>query len=312
MEFAHYYIANENITNVVRSKVSTQKNNVRVDIYGGPYLLVGLSPEQCDGIVNHFTGRCNVEIDVDIDKAPGVKIQVKIVDQKNFKPAYYPNGENSMEFDYGDKTVWVAGVFFIGKLDLTFERISNIWVGSESGFKFTEIIENFLRVVVAYRILANKGVMLHSAGLNNYSEGYIFFGKSGAGKSTISGLAAQSGFEIVSDDLNALIPGEDGVGLHMLPFTGDYKPTSVSSDTSALRGIFQLKQADENKLTAVSDGFALQALMVCCPFINQNPYCSDLLISNLERIIESVPVLSLRFTNNHDFLPLLKNWIHSE
>ncbi len=90
--------------------------------------------------------------------------------------------------------------------------------------------ENFLRVAFARLALAHDGLLLHAGGLIRNGCGYVFFGHSGAGKSTVAALAPQ-GSTLLSDDLVLLRlhkepsgPAPEQVWLHSVPFCGEALP----------------------------------------------------------------------------------------
>src|SRR5690606_15209985 len=64
-------------------------------------------------------------------------------------------------------------------------------------------IFNFLRYLLPYELLLQNKVLFHSSCVvDNSDEPYLFFGHSGAGKSTISKLCSEG--NILGDDMNLL------------------------------------------------------------------------------------------------------------
>ena len=63
---------------------------------------------------------------------------------------------------------------------------SKLGVAQERDIANLGVIDNFLRVLVAYRALALDGVMLHSAGLVFDGRAFVFPGCSNAGKTTLT------------------------------------------------------------------------------------------------------------------------------
>jgi len=68
--------------------------------------------------------------------------------------------------------------------------------------------ENFLRVAVARLLLPAGGFLLHACAVLSGSEAHVGFGPSGAGKTTLSGLAGSRA--VLSDDLVVLRRDESG------------------------------------------------------------------------------------------------------
>src|SRR5712692_2638871 len=76
------------------------------------------------------------------------------------------------------------------------------------GELFERGLENFLRVMTASFIVTRGGFLLHGSGVVRKGRAYIFFGPSGAGKTTITALSPAD--TILSDDLTLVVRREDG------------------------------------------------------------------------------------------------------
>ena len=85
-----------------------------------------------------------------------------------------------------------------------------------------EIVDYYLRVVLAIIVFQAGGLMLHAAGIVRHSGAYLFLGHSGSGKTTVSRLS--SGDLVLNDDLVVLLPLERAWQVHATPFSN---PTQV-------------------------------------------------------------------------------------
>ena len=63
-------------------------------------------------------------------------------------------------------------------------------------------LANFLRVTYALLLIRHGGFLFHSAGMIRNGCGYLFYGHSGSGKTTVSRLS-QNHVTLLSDDLVA-------------------------------------------------------------------------------------------------------------
>ncbi|MGB3713791.1 MAG: hypothetical protein WA996_05105 [Candidatus Promineifilaceae bacterium] len=161
-------------------------------------------------------------------------------------------------------------------------------------------IENFLRAVFAWLCVKNDGVLLHAAGVIRNGLGYVFFGPSGAGKTTASRIAARSS-DVVSDDL-VVIRIEKGVGiLHGVPFRGEMSDVPRANQKAPLKGIFRIRQDTDHFIEPISRVTAVADLVASSPFVVRELSLTDLLVDVCDMIVRSVPVMALHFKRDDGF-----------
>jgi hypothetical protein len=160
--------------------------------------------------------------------------------------------------------------------------------------------ETFFRVgypldeYLAARLLGRAGALvLHGAALADGGGAYVFAGHSGAGKSTISGLAESAGARVLSDDRTILVPEGGGVRAWGTPWHGTYQ--RGENEARPLRAIYLLVQSSEDRVVPLRAAVALQELFVRLiqPTIAPEEVAGSL--DALERIVTSVPVAELHF-----------------
>ena len=161
-------------------------------------------------------------------------------------------------------------------------------------------IENYLRVVYAHLSMQQNSLLLHAAGVMRQGKGYVFFGPSGAGKTTTSRLAAASG-DVLSDDLVILREHEDGYHLYGVPFKGELSDAPRANQTAKLQGIYRLRQARKHALSALSRITATAELAGAAPFVNNDKALAGTLIEVCNHIARSVPVQTLHFRRDDGF-----------
>ena len=101
------------------------------------------------------------------------------------------------------KNVRIAGKNFLTELTLQEDIRAEIWL-SEADEEFMFVFENMFRVLAAYRLMQLGGCIMHSACIARDGKAYMMLGHSGAGKSTFSKQALDAGWEVLSDDMNAV------------------------------------------------------------------------------------------------------------
>jgi hypothetical protein len=203
--------------------------------------------------------------------------------------------------DYSASLVRLAGWNFMAALAWRPALGGVLWTRNPDELTAYGVFENYFRVLVAYRLLELGGVLLHSAAVVAGGCARLFFGRSGAGKSTVSRMAAATGGQILSDDLNAVVGEGDGLACQKVPFAGDFGRTRKGDElTYPICGIYRLKQGGALAVRPLSPADALAALIICSPFVNHDPHRADQLLSSLEAVVSRGEVGELTFSLDSD------------
>ena len=213
--------------------------------------------------------------------------------------------EYDLDFDYTAKSLSMAGLDLMARLELVPELRAALWVATEEHDLFHSAFENFLRILVAYAALDLKGGLFHSAAVVEGDSAWLFVGHSGAGKSTISRLALDSGRAVLSDDLNPVLPNARG-GLDVVgsPFLGDEGARTPTRH--ALNAIYRLEQGVKDGVRKMGEAETLASLMASSPYLNRDPHRIETLCANLATLAGRVPQRVLTFRRDGTFWPLLE------
>jgi hypothetical protein len=161
-------------------------------------------------------------------------------------------------------------------------------------------VDNFLRTVYAWLCVTNDALLLHSAGVIRDGLGYVFFGPSGAGKTTTSRLASKTA-HVVSDDLVIIHCDENGCTLHGVPFKGELSEAPRANQQAPLKGLYRLRQDTSHFLEPISHIKAVADLVAASPFIVREKRLSDQLMKVCSKIAQCVPVQELHFKRDVGF-----------
>jgi len=160
-------------------------------------------------------------------------------------------------------------------------------------------LENYLRWTIADLIIRRGGFVLHSSGLVRDERAYVFFGHSGAGKSTVAELSGD--LPILSDDL-VLLLREDGVyKACTTPFWGSFAQEAKELAAYPIAGLFHLIQASEVRIEPIPPGLAAGMVLSCCPFVSDPTRRSDLLMPIIEDFVRNLPTYELHFRRDPSF-----------
>ncbi len=274
--------------------------SVTIDFAAGPYRFEGLGREQAATVRERFRDRVGGRGGG--EAAVTTVFRAAAADFVEIDPRGW---EWTLDLDHGPDVVRMAGRGFMARLDWRPTLAGALWTAAE-GPLFQEQFENYFRILAAYRLAERGGALLHSAGIVDGGEAFVLFGRSGAGKSTISRLGLAAGRLVLSDDLNAISSAGGGTVVEKVPFAGDLGRTRTPRQSYPLRALLALEKGARSARRPASAGRTLAALLACAPYLNRDPYRLELLTANLERLVGDVETGVLTFDLGGEFWPLLR------
>lgn len=215
---------------------------------------------------------------------------------------YQPLPEECWEYDlaftYEAERIQVAGHGFDAGFDR--ETLSASVTVSDHGPYFAGTFENLFRILVVYRLAGQGTVVMHSAAVVHRGRGFVLFGRSGAGKTTVCTLLAPT-HEILSDELNAIRRTADGLELVPMPFAGDFGTDGLSTKPAPLRAMYALKQAVTPGVEPCRPAQAIARIVAACPFVNADPYQDDEVFDRATSLTRDMPLRVLSFPRDPIF-----------
>ena len=204
---------------------------------------------------------------------------------------------------------WAASIEFAGATSDLLLADCAVYGRAE----FDRSLENYLRVVYAHLAVPAKGFLLHSAGLVRSGRAFLFFGPSGAGKTTVTTLSP--GAKVLSDDLTMVMPAEATPGAEAryaacsVPFRGLFAPHPESADTYPLAGLFRLVQDTTDWLEPLSGAAAIGEVVGSLPFVMDRPEMAGSAIDAVSAAAGQVPVFRLHFRKDSTFWRVIEDRI---
>jgi hypothetical protein len=293
MSFGATFLTNPDLFPARRSGEPWGDREVILDLPGGPYRFFGLNAGQETGVLGRFGNLRTASGPV----VPTVETPLFRASPADFLEVDVRGWEYGLDLDAGPASLRIAGLDLLGRLDWRPDLAGAVWTAVGGGDRFPGIFENFCRILVAYRLHELGGAVIHGAALVHRGEALLFAGPSGAGKTTTSRMGLERGLAVLSDDLNALLPTDDGtVRLAGLPFTGDLGGGGGAGTAFPLRGLYRLEKDTEDSLRPLSRAEAVATLLACSPFVNADPHRRGELLSTLLALAERMPAFALRFS----------------
>lgn len=170
---------------------------------------------------------------------------------------------------------------------------------------FDRIVENCLRLIFAHEMLERGGMLLHGAGVVRNGSAYVFFGPSGAGKTTVTTLSA--GDLILSDDLVMIVRRESGFAACSVPFRGLLTPAATTDRDYPLAGLFRLVQDREDRVEPLDAPRAVGELVQSLPFVTDCPEAAPRMLEVASAVAAAAPVSRLRFRKDRTFWRVVEN-----
>ena len=276
----------------------------RVDLAltGTRFACTGLSAAQAAYVRQRYADFLTA---VPVATETPVALQVHRADPTDFRPFERRGWTYTLDLDYGPSRVRVAGLDLLAMLDWSPALSASLWSATETLPDFGMVFDNAFRLLSAYALLGEGGVLLHSAGVSDGAGAWIGFGHSGAGKSTLAGLALEAGHRVLSDDLNVLRREAGRWSARRVPFAGTLGPTHGDDRSYPLAGLCRLNKGAVHRLVPLARPQALAALVGSAPYVNQDPYRVLDLMTALESLLRAVGSYDLTFRQDPGFWPLL-------
>ena len=274
-------------------------SSLTIEFAGSRYQFAGLNPEQLGLVRPRFEALlCRddtpPDVGVDLHYAPS---------RAGFMTRPPGPTEYRVAVAHGEDTIAVAGIGFTANIDRVPLRaqmqtcLNDEW--------FLGAFENLFRVVACYRLFEQGALVLHSAAFADGTRGFLFGGRSGAGKTTLCGLAAELELDILSDELNAVMPTGARFELRAMPFAGDFGGAPRRHPPYSLTGLLGLAHGSAPSVHECSKAEAVSRIVASCPYINADPLLVDELTSRAADLIERVPLRILSFARDTRFWRVL-------
>jgi hypothetical protein len=163
-------------------------------------------------------------------------------------------------------------------------------------------MENFLRAAVAWLAIDRGGFFLHGAGIVRRGRCYLFYGPTGAGKSTLSAQSREGA--VVSDDLSLLLRESDGLYAVGSPFRGTYQGGAPVTGRFPVAGFYRLRKDQETSVRPGDAGCFADLLGNLPWVVDQLPRFPEF-IDQVRRSVQGCRFAYLHFRKDEDFWPAI-------
>lgn len=223
------------------------------------------------------------------EKAPAYEVNLHLDLQAD------PHTHISPDFSFEGPRIFFDLPGYVGFIDPA--RAAAVRIASDTP---ANAADYFLRVVFALLAYRAGGLMINAAGVVRNGRAFLFFGHSGAGKTTVARNSPQD--LILNDDLIVLMPSADGWTAHGSPFTNptQTRPSHKSAPAAAL---FRLVQSPKVYVEPLEGAYAMAELLASIPVLNGSP---EPPLDRCQEILRAVPAYRLHLLPDASFWPLIE------
>jgi hypothetical protein len=164
------------------------------------------------------------------------------------------------------------------------------------------------QIILMHYLASRQGILIHAAGIGMNNNGYIFAGRSGAGKTTISKQFVAKNYEsLLSDDRVIVRKIDDELRVFGTPWPGEGR---IASNTSLpLAGIFFLSHGDSNMIEELKPQKALEKLLPVVSIPWYDPEIMNHILSSCETLISEIPAYTIHFRPGIEVVDMLEQYI---
>jgi hypothetical protein len=304
MPFGDAFLTRPDLFPARRAGEAWGDREITIALPGGPYRFTGLTGVQVEAVRGRFGAYC-------VPASPGsLETRAFRMAEDEYREIDTRGWEYGLDLDAGPGSLRVAGLRLSGRLDWRPDLTGALWTPDAGSDFFAGIFENFFRVLTAYRLLEQGGLLVHGAAVAARGKAVLALGRSGAGKTTFSRLALAQGAEVLSDDLNALRRTAAGTVVEKLPFTGDLGESGVPAGPFPLAALLRLEKSPDDEAIPLGRAQSIGLLLACSPYVNVDPHRREALLSNLTALLPAAgdpPTWALRFALGGGCWPILEN-----
>jgi hypothetical protein len=153
--------------------------------------------------------------------------------------------------------------------------------------------DSALRVLHSLMLAESDGFLLHAAGVISTNGAALFSGVSGAGKSTIAGLAPNH-VQLLTDEISYIRKVGDTYHAWGTPFTGELNMPGKNVSAS-IRTLYFLAHGSDNRLVPIAPQMAVRRLLRNILFFASKPDLVSRVLNCGCAFVETIPAYELIF-----------------
>jgi hypothetical protein len=195
------------------------------------------------------------------------------------------------------------------QIDIRVERNSGQWSAERADFRLDwdpqsrsgrieqraniYSLDSALRILHTILLAEQGGFLLHAASAILNGRAHLFFGPSGAGKTTITRAAPRQAI-LLTDEISYVRGDGEKYLAYGTPFTGELAK-SGENISAPIAALYYLVKAPTNRLTLMKPADAVRVLLESVLFFAEDRDLVNLLFASVCDLIGKLPVYQLEF-----------------
>ena len=159
-------------------------------------------------------------------------------------------------------------------------------------------------------LAACGGVILHSAVVVKDGLSWVFIGRSGAGKTTLSELCFSKGWKILNDDRTMVFPRGDQVVAAGTPWHGSGR--FAEAEEKPLGGVFVIEQSLDNRMESMSAEEIKYALLDVAAVPWFDDQWAQGALDATDALMKSVPFTRFYFNREDEAVQVLEQFCEQQ
>ncbi len=164
-------------------------------------------------------------------------------------------------------------------------------------------VDSFLRCLLALYLPQHQGVLVHASAVRHSGIGYVFAGRSGAGKTTVARLLADRA-EVLSDELVAIRRLPEGWSVFGTPFWGDFARAGVNL-SAPVRAVYLLSHGRVHCVEQMTKRDALKGLLQCALQFAEGAQVAEWMLGVVSALVRDIPFYRMHFLPDVGFWSLV-------
>jgi hypothetical protein len=273
--------------------------------------LQELPPSYGNFLIRDISAHDIIKVSLELNNIPA-PIMTKIFDTDESWSMFVNDDEYFVALNppvLNKRIVWLAR--FKKDFSKTIIYCSKMLMPAHQMTELTKVINPLCypldQILLMYYLSQREGALIHCAGLEYDGRGFIFPGRSGAGKSTISRNFVLKNHVVLSDDRVAIRKIGGSFTVFGTPWSGD---AEIAENRSLpLRGIFFIRKSDEIVIKELTPAEAAERLMP----VTSIPWYDEEAMSNIlsfcEDLVLHIPSYDLYFTPGVEVVDFFEKFI---
>ncbi len=168
--------------------------------------------------------------------------------------------------------------------------------------------ESIIRIFYSLLAVENHGFLIHSSSLVHNENGYVFFGISGSGKSTVVKLSESD--ECLTDELTLITKDHTGYFTAGTPFHGELP--IYQNKTAKLENMFLLTKSQTTFFRKMSRSEIYPILLRNVLFFSDDWELRQKIFNTVIDLANQVDIYEMNFEKNNKFWRIIDNGFKNE